>query len=144
MIAAQNPNLNFDVAKVPQASVTSGLTFGNVQAISFIKASKNLATAIKVASDFTGADFETQLLTALTPVAPVAPARRDLLSQIPQSLFGPTLYSSAIMARGWYDPGEDQTNAIFSSMVDDVVRGSADPESSVGAAQSKFQVIFGN
>jgi ABC-type glycerol-3-phosphate transport system substrate-binding protein len=142
-IAAQNPNLNFDVAKVPQASSTgTSVTFGNMQAIGVVKASKNLSTALFVASDLTSADFQTKLTTGLLNSAPVAPARRDLLATAPQTLFGPTLYSSAIISRGWYDPGAEATDPIFSNMVDSVVRGASDPSQAVGDAESKLTVLF--
>jgi ABC-type glycerol-3-phosphate transport system substrate-binding protein len=144
LISAKNPNLNFDVTKVPQASATATqLTFGRMNAIAIVKASKNTSTALVVAADLTSADFESKLVDALALTAPVAPARRDLLTKIPQTIYGPTLFNSAIIARGWYDPGQELTDPIFNDMVDSVVRGAADSASAVGAAQSRFSVIFG-
>jgi multiple sugar transport system substrate-binding protein len=143
LIATQNPNLNFDVAKVPQANDTGAqVTFGNVAGVAIVKATKNMTTAFTVMSDLTGSDFESQLVTALLPVAPVAPARRDLLTTPPQVLFGPVLYNSAVIARGWYDPGESQTDPIFNDMIDSVVRGASDVGQAVGDAQNSLMVVF--
>ena len=144
VIAAQNPNLNFDVAKVPQASATgTAVTFGLVQGIGVIKTSKNISTAIAVASDFTNATIEGNLVTALLSSAPVAPARRDLLATSPQTLFGPTLYNSALIARGWYDPGQSVTDPIFEGMTDAVVSGSSDAATAVDVAHNKLSVLLG-
>ncbi len=144
MIVAQNPNLNFDISKVPQSGTTGvQMTFGKIQALAIVKASKNRDAALYIASDLTGVEFSAKLIGALIPVSPVAPARRDLLAQVPQILFGPVLYSSAIISRGWYDPGADLTDPIFNSLVDNVVRGATNATQAVSDAQSKFSVIFG-
>jgi hypothetical protein len=52
------------------------------------------------------------------------------------------LYGSAIISRGWYDPGASQTDRIFNTMVDSVVRGAMNSAQAVGDAQSKLMVIF--
>lgn len=143
-IVSQNPNLNFDIAKVPQAGTAGAqITFGRMHAIAVVKASKNLGAALAAASEMTGADFAKKVVDAMLPIIPVAPARRDLLSQVPQNAFAPILYASAIIARGWYDPGVDVTDPIFNDMIDDVVRGASTISQAVGDAQSRFTVIFG-
>jgi ABC-type glycerol-3-phosphate transport system substrate-binding protein len=143
VIAAKNPNLNFDVAKIPQPDgAKTEITFGQMQAVAVVKASKNLATALSVANDISGASFSASLVGAVLDSGPVAPARRDLLSSVPPSLYGPTLYSSAIISRGWLDPGSDGTNPIFQAMVDDVTRGATDSATSVNNAQSKLSLLL--
>ncbi len=143
-IVDQNPNLNFDVTKVPQPT-TSGtqVTYGNIKALAIIKASKNPAAALATISNLTGAEFSAKLVEALNAITPVAPARRDLLGKVPQNLFAPTLYSSAIIARGWYSPGRGAMDPIFNAMIDSVVRGAATSADAIQAAQSKLTVIFG-
>jgi len=143
-IVAQNPNLNFDITKVPQSSLTgTQITFGNMQAVAIVKASSNPVAALFIAGEMTGADFAGKLVDRLLATTPVAPARRDLLGNVPQNVFGPTLYSSAIIARGWYSPGKDIVNPIFNAMVDDVVRGAADISQAVSDAHSRLTVYFG-
>ena len=93
--------------------------------------------------DLTSADFVKKLLDSFLQVAPLAPARRDMLTGAPQTLFGPTLYSSAVIAHGWYDPGAELTDPIFNDMVDNVVRGATTTAQAVGDAQSRLTVIFG-
>ncbi len=143
-IVAQNPNLNFDITKVPQPALTgTQMTYGNVQALAIVKASKNISAAIGAASELTGAEFSAKLTEELLGIAPVAPARRDLLGKVPQNSFGPTLYSSAIISRGWYSPGRSVIDPIFNNLIDDVVRGVSSVTQSVNDAHSKLVVIFG-
>lgn len=144
LIVAQNPNLNFDVTKVPQSGGSGAqITFGRMQALALVKASKNPQTAFQIMMDLTSADFVKKLLDSFLQVAPLAPARRDMLTGAPQTLFGPTLYSSAVIAHGWYDPGAELTDPIFNDMVDNVVRGATTTAQAVGDAQSRLTVIFG-
>lgn len=143
-IVAQNPNLNFDVTKVPQPAVTgTQITYGNTQAVAIVKASRNIPGAIAVAAELSGQEFSSQLVASLLATAPVAPARRDLLGKAPQNVFGPVLYSSAIIARGWYSPGRTVIDPIFNNLIDDVVRGVSNVTQSVYTAHTKLVNIFG-
>ncbi len=143
IIASKNPNLNFDVTKVPQATdARAEVTFGEMQAVAVVKSSKNFQTAFKVASDLTGPDLLSKLIGALIQTSPVAPARRDMLSKAPENLYGPTLYNSAVISRGWYDPGEALTNPIFSDMVDKVSRGALSTQESTAEAHNRLLTII--
>ncbi len=124
VIAAKNPNLNFDITKIPQLkSSTTFTTYGNMTGIAMVKSTKNPATAFTVASKLTGADFETTLINKLLETAPIAPATRSILATPPQNLYGPTLFYSALNARGWLAPGKSAVNTIFGGMVSDIIRG---------------------
>ncbi len=143
LIASKNPNLNFDLAKVPQINNAKfQVTFGQMQAVAIVKASKNLPTAIKVATELTSAEMSAKIVGALLADTPIAPARRDLLTQVPPNSYGPVLYGSAVISRGWYDPGDSVTNPIFSGIVDDIVRGASAVGTAIGSGQSKLDIFF--
>lgn len=142
-IAAKNPNLNFDIAKIPQvANTRSEVTFGQMQAVAIVKASKNFNSAFIVASEITSHDMADALINSLLESAPIAPARRDLFTKIPPNLYGPTLYNSAVIARGWYDPGDAITNPIFSDLVDNVIRGALNIGEAINQANSKLELVL--
>jgi ABC-type glycerol-3-phosphate transport system substrate-binding protein len=98
LIVAQNPNLNFDISKVPQPATTgSQVTFGDIHAIALVKASKNPAVALSVASELTGADFAAKIVSGLLSVVLEVLVRCDLLSQVFENVFTLVLYGSVII-----------------------------------------------
>ena len=120
-IQAKNPNLNFDVAKIPQTKGSSiKATFGRMNAIALSKASKNLSTAYTVIGQLTGADFSGKVATALN----LPPVRRDLLITKPATPFYlAVFYDSALISRGWLDPSPKDTDLIFQSIIEDISSG---------------------
>lgn len=141
LISAKNPNLNFDIARFPQVKdSTSLVTFGNMYGVAIVKSTKNFNTAFTAASAISGQDFEQKLVKALLEKAPIAPARRDLLATPPANLYGPVLYNSALIARGWLDLGDSVTNPIFSDMIEDVVKGVSNTSESIYKASNRYNL----
>lgn len=142
-IVAKNPNLHFDIARVPTiATSTAKATIGRINAVAVVKSSQNFNTALYAASQLSGADFSGRLTSQLFTVAPIAPARRDLLSQTPQGIYGPMIFNSALSARGWRDPDSVATGKIFSMLIDDIVRGALSPVEAVRQANDKLKLTL--
>lgn len=143
-IRAKNPNLNFDVGRVPQVSPTSTkTTFGKMIGVGIVKTSPNFNSAFSVATSVIGnKDFIASLTASSLNKAPVAPARLDLLGNPPENLFGALLYNSAQISEGWLDPSDSETDEVFSRMLDDVVSGVSTPEQAVGNAQNQMSIIL--
>ncbi len=117
-IAAKNPNLNFDVAQVPQgASATILRTYGDVYALAIPKASPNPQGAFAVARLITSAQYAQPLSVGLT----MAPARRDLLGLGETNVFRKVALQSALIARSWLDPNPKKSDGVLMQMVEDVV-----------------------
>jgi ABC-type glycerol-3-phosphate transport system substrate-binding protein len=118
----KNPNLNFDVAKMPvsrEGGVDVSFAFFNALAIT--KSSKNPNAAFSVISILSGADSE----AAFSKVLKLPPARRDLLSQKPTDAFESVFYDSAIRAKAWLDPSPTETDTIFKDMIESITSGRA-------------------
>lgn len=142
-IVAKNPNLNFNVAMVPQIKDTrSKMTFGRMWGVAVIKNSRNQVPAFIIAQQMAGADFSKKFVDAVNANAPIAPARRDLLKTFPGTLYGPVLYNSAIIARGWFDPDSGKTYPIFSDLVNNVISGVESIEGALGTASNKLTSLF--
>jgi ABC-type glycerol-3-phosphate transport system substrate-binding protein len=124
IIKAKNPNLNFDVTKIPQTKgSTIKATFGRMNAIAISKASKNSATAYTAAGSLTSADFLGKISIALN----LPPARRDLLAKKPATpAYMSTFYDSALIARSWLDPSPKDTDLLFKTIVEDISSGRLD------------------
>lgn len=127
-IKAKNPNLNFDVANLPQldASKTKS-TFGNIYSFGVLKTSPNIAQALSMIYLFTSNSIE----NTFASVTGFTPTRKDLLSTLPSDAIQSVFYSSALMSKGWLDPDPVQTSKIFQNMIEDISSGRSDVGSSV-------------
>lgn len=118
----KNPNLNFDVAKVPQSRVQGRtLTFGRLRAIAISRGTRNPSAALNAALSLVAKE---QAL-ALSNILNVPPVRRNLLSNNPAGVEMPVFYEAALQSKGWLDPDDERTRAIFSEMIEAVTSGRA-------------------
>jgi|CXWL01.1.fsa_nt_gi multiple sugar transport system substrate-binding protein len=120
-LQAGNPNLDFDMARIPQPQTsTTRTTYGLAYAFAIPKASKNPAGALASA----------QALTTREGVAPailglgMAPALRALLaSSAPDNRYQPIYFPEALTAKGWLSPSPSATDNIFSVMIGNITTG---------------------
>lgn len=119
-IQSKNPNLNFNMTMVPQLStIGAKLTFGKMNSLAVMKNSKNINTAIVAIGALTGPDYAGGVAVNLS----LPPARRDLLSQKQEIPYVDTFYKSSLIARGWYNPSESDSNALFRAMIRSIKSG---------------------
>ncbi len=130
-----NPNLDFDVAQVPQAEGNK-MTFGRMNAIALLKASPNVTAAYVAAATLTGAALETEWVSA----SGFPPVRRDLLKATPGDAFGAIIYRSALISRAWLDPYREATDGTFMRLVENVTSG----RSRVSEAVNSANIEIGN
>jgi ABC-type glycerol-3-phosphate transport system substrate-binding protein len=119
-IKNKNPNLNFDVALLPQITNAKVYnTFGNIMGLAIMKNSADPAGTYTVISSLTSAAaFPYWSNTFNLPSA-----RRDILS-LPETNAIKTVFNqSAILSKGWLDPNAVQTGAIFQDMVESYTTG---------------------
>jgi multiple sugar transport system substrate-binding protein len=138
-IQQENPNLNFDIAKVPQgADATNLRDFGTFYAFAIPKSSQNIQGAFKVASVLASQSVSTGL-DALLNIAPVSRAE---LANGTSDPYRTVLYASALISRGWLDPDPTASDNIFKQMVDDVTSGRLKIHAAVGDAVGRLQLLF--
>ncbi len=144
-IQSQNPNLNFDVAMMPQPKdASTKVTFGKIMSIAVMKSSKNINTAYIAGNLMSAASFSGQL-TALPGVS-LPPVRRDLLSVAPAQTtnqsYVSTFYKSALIARAWLDPEAVTTSTIWRSMVEDTFSGKLTYQAAIDEAGSTLDLLL--
>lgn len=123
LIRAQNPNLNFSVAMLPQIrDIDRRLTFGQLYAFAVPNGSQNPAGARTVA--FVLASGENSALLAEARGTP-SPHLEALASQSSTqlSVADAVFLDSALIADGWLDPDPRATDQIFRAMIEDVTSG---------------------
>lgn len=138
LIQRQNPQLNFDVAFVPQRPNSASLTYARLSNIAVTKKSQNKNTAITVAYLLTGGDFAKQF----SELVFLPPARKDLLQHGHEDPLMDVFYSSAITSQIWFDPAAEGTGEIFREMAENARSGRLLPEEAVGLANDKLLVLF--
>lgn len=138
-IKDKNPNLNFDIAMVPQViGGKSKITYGNIYGFSILKSSQNVNDTYGIISLLTGANS----VSTLTQYMNVAPARLDLISAGTPDPIKTVFNNSALISKGWIDPDMKQTDKIFKDMIENVTSGKSDVEGSVSDASSKLDNLL--
>ena len=138
-IKEKNPNLNFDVALLPQISGAKTLnTFGNMLGLAILKSSVDPASTYTV-------------LTALTSASAVPvwsgffnlpSARRDILGQPETNAIKTVFNQSAILSKGWFDPNKVETGKIFQEMVESYTTGREGLSEAVSSASGRLNNLL--
>jgi ABC-type glycerol-3-phosphate transport system substrate-binding protein len=118
-IVAKNPNLNFDVALMPQVRDASRATFSNVSGFAILNRSLNIADAYSVAVLLSGEDA----IRDWTDITILPPVRRKLVSRRPGNASPAVFYDSALIAKSWLDPDRQKSAEVFKRMIDNVTTG---------------------
>jgi len=138
-IKNKNPNLNFDVALMPQArDSSSAATLGYMLALSILKTTKNSAAAFHAIGLFTSSDSIAYLST-LTNLPPV---RRDLIAAGAPSGAQSSFYTAALQSKGWLDPDTSATETIFKNMIESVTSGQDAPSEAVNSGSAQLSEIL--
>ncbi|OGG61238.1 hypothetical protein A3C87_01660 [Candidatus Kaiserbacteria bacterium RIFCSPHIGHO2_02_FULL_49_34] len=138
-IRDRNPNLNFDIAPIPQnasASVRRG--YGTYYAFAVPQHAKNPAGSLFVAQTLASAGAVETIATQLG----VAPAARSALAAVPENPIDSVRYSAAIIARTWLDPKPTESNAVFRDMIESITAGRAQAGSAVNNAVQRIRNLF--
>lgn len=115
-----NPNLNFDVALMPQVKdAAKKITFGNMLGIAITASTKNLSGSVRVA----GILSSNQILEKLNTLTGLPPVSRSLLASPPSDAVQPIFYESAIVAHTWLEPDSTGADTAFKNMIESISSG---------------------
>lgn len=133
-----NPNLNFDVAMLPQSRDGDKTTFGKMQALAITNLSQNKEGALMVAASLSG-NFLLQELSNITGLPPVS---RKLLSNPPPDAVSPVFYASALISNAWLDPDAEISSRIFQEMIESITSGRLRIGEALQEANEQLEVLF--
>lgn len=135
-ISDRNPNLNFDVALMPQSqSSSANVTFGKVYGLSILKSASNV-TAVANASVVLTTPASQTIWSGISGFPPVT---RDFKTTNP---FMSVFYTAALQSRGWLDPNRSATDVIFRDMVGSVLSGGKQPAEAVQDGSSRLSQLL--
>lgn len=135
----KNPNQNLGVATLPQFKNSKfKSTKARVTGVAISAATKKLGTAYTAASLMASTNFAKSFAVALN----VAPARLDLLADVPGDAYSPVFYSSALYSKSWLDPSPKDTDNIFRSMIDSVNNGYESARGAITTASGRLDLLL--
>lgn len=120
-LSAANPNLDFDMARIPQPSVAENrTTYALAYAFAIPRASLNPAGAMSAAF---GLSANGTLAAARFSMVP---ASRGLLGSAGDDRYAAVYYTEALIARGWASPAPSIVDGIFAGMISNITSGRRD------------------
>lgn len=135
-INERNPNLNFDVAVLPQSrGGEETMTFANMTGLAIPQVAQNKAGSVR----FINAITSDVAIDSLSEVTGLPPVRRDLITNTPSDPVRAVFYDSALWARAWLDPDPVQTDTIFQTMIENITSGRESVSGSVQQASTRLQ-----
>ncbi len=142
-IRALNPNLNFDVALMPQIrpvgnSLPVNITYGKMYGLSISRGSKVADTALQLMFYL----IDKNVLSAWVKQSGLSSVRRDALAVDASESSSAVFATSALWSRGWLDPDAIKSNAIFQDMVEGVTSGRVSSGDAINNANSQLQNLL--
>ena len=131
-----NPNLNFDIAEIPQgANATVRRTYAKFYGISLLSSADNYAGALAVMGRFASASVADRIAIE----SDMVPVFRSSVSLGSNDNYGRVAYSSASIAMGWLNPDIEATNAIFETMTRDINENVRDVDGAASDAANRIR-----
>jgi ABC-type glycerol-3-phosphate transport system substrate-binding protein len=119
LIAAGNPNLDFDMASVPQPqTAATKVDYALAYGFSVPRGSRNAAGAVRTAVALSDAPSE----KIAAPALGVAPALRSELAAT-GDIYSPIVNAAALRAKGWLSPAPAVVDRIFADMINAIITG---------------------
>lgn len=134
----QNPNLNFDVALLPQADTSARKTYGEVYGVAAVRTTNDVTSAFNAMSVMSDAAFG----ALIDQRYGLPPVQRSLLNTTPPDAFRTVLYASALIADGFLDPDPDATSDILKAAVSDITSGRKNITTAVQDANQKLERLL--
>ncbi|MBU3969084.1 extracellular solute-binding protein [Patescibacteria group bacterium] len=132
----KNPNLNFDVTKLPQIRDSQTYkTFANINGIAALKSSPNVSNIIKIIGYLISSDASLLFSKSFN----LPPVKRELLAEKQTDAYRGIFYDSAIISRAWLDPNPYETSAIFKNMIENITSGKLRISESIGRASAEIK-----
>ena len=138
-LQAANPNLDFDVAPVPQpATAVNKATYGLMYALMIPRGAKNPGGAYAAAALLSNSPEQ----LALASATGLAPAARSALARVQADPTAAVAARSALYAKGWLSPLPADTDAIFSAMINNVISGRSVLEAALATAERSLGALL--
>ncbi len=138
-LKSANPNLDFDMAPIPQPQTGSQkLTYAKAYAFAIPRTSANADGAVASALALANPSLAGGISEALF----MAPATRASLTPSSADRYAPVYFPQALIARGWLSPSPADTDRVFSTMISNITSGRAQLGPALGTANQALNASF--
>jgi len=138
-IREKNPNIDFDVAPLPQ--VRNGGTkasYGRLYGLSIVRASPNVNAAYQTIATLTSAPY----LKTLTDALYLPNVRRDVIASGSSDPSISIFNDAALISKTWLDAGPDASRQIFASMVESITSGQKSIPRALQDESGQYDVVL--
>ena len=133
----KNPNIDYDVAPLPQARNGSiRTTFGNMYGLSIVRSTTNTNNTYAVINILTAPDA----MKILSDITYLPSIRRDVIAKSSTDPYMAIFLDSALISKGWLDTSPARSNQIFTNLAESVTSGRADAYSAIKQANDELNL----
>lgn len=138
-LKAKNPNLNFDVAAIPQVR-TGGMksAYGKMYGFSLVRASTKANDVFQIISILTSPQNLSQLATTMY----LPPVNTSLIAQGSTDQYLTVFNNEALIAHSWIDVDTAQSSQILGTMVGNVTSGKSTLDQALRDAASTYNIVL--
>ncbi len=138
-IREKNPNLNFDVAPLPQAKGSDiKRTYANTYGLAILKNSKNSGGAYAAMTLLTsGASIK-----IISDSLSLPPVRRDMITTFPGTSYGDVFYQSAIWGKSPLDISPLDTSMYMQDMIESITSGGSSIKDAIQQYSNKIDELI--
>ncbi len=134
-----NPNLNFDIAEIPQGeAATVRRTYGKFYGLSLLSASDNIQGA-GIAMSLLGSE---RVAGMIAEANNLVPTHRNKALAGSNDTYGRMTYKSAAVSYGWLNPKKEVVDEILERMMLDVNDNRRDLDGSVTDATARIRDAY--
>lgn len=138
-IRTKNPNLNFDVAPLPQVR-TGGIkaSYARMNAFSITRISANPNAVFQIISILT----DPANLTQLNKTIYLPTVRRDVIAQGSNDPYITIFNKAALISKTWLDADPAKSRDLFGRMIESITSGAKTTEQAVRDTGDEYDIIL--
>lgn len=140
-IREKNPNIDFDVAPLPQArDGKNRTTYGTMYGFSIVRSTASPDATYAVLSELVSEPAS----AAWTEVTFLPPVRRATIALGTTDPYLSIFYDSAVIADDWLDADPAKSREIFARMVESVTSGQKTLYEAIDGAHRELEIVLGD
>ena len=140
-LRAKNPNIDFDVAPLPQARAGKNrVTYGSMYGFSIARSSANQSATYQILQILTSPQY----LSGLEQLTYLPSVRRDVVAQGSTDPYMAIFLDSALISHGWLDVNASVSNTIFTDMIESITSGRKDTIQAIDDAHGELSISLHN
>ncbi len=135
----KNPNIDFDVAPLPQARTGKNrVTYGSMYGFSIVRTAVDQLGAYTVLQILTAPDS----LALLSDLMYLPPVRRDMIATGSTDPYQVIFYNSALVSKNWLDKDPSKSSTIFQNMIESITSGRVDVRTAINTASDSLDLYL--